>query len=906
MPFRQLQIDATSAAAPTPSFRPITPTPTADTPAPVDSSKGMFTDGKVWNNPVGDFFEGLGANATKNVVDAWKSAYQGAKEGFSSGTVEGAVHGAARVAEGIVAPFGEALNDVTLGTVPKVINKAADAITSTKYSVDTLNKVNDFFDKHPDAKTFILQDLPTFINTASMGLGGGEVKGTNPIEVAKPFVNEVKNVASDIRAVGDNAVTPAPKAPKNNVILDEYTRSIKPSIAGKNSEAQIKAYQDKVLSGVDTILNNKNKLAFTDADGNVLKGEAPKSVDEFSQAIAQTKRAVFNEYDALNKASGAKGGAVDPRVVTADLDTIIGDASLGIAKPEAVAYANSLKDRLLYETQTNPDGTTVKTARPSLDTNVVQNLIEHWNQSLKAFYKNPTYDTASRAAIDALVANKFREALDSTIAKTEGPGYQELKNKYGALKAMEADVAKRQQVFARRNAKGLIDFGDIFSGQQVVHGILTLNPQQIATGLTGKAIQTFLKWKNNPDRGIQKMFDEAAKAKAEPLPPIEPKSDTGKAIKAGVDAVKKTPNKQGGFVSVNRDLKVPGFPAKAEPMVDNLLKEMQKKKVGASNVDPEGVKYDLKKEASDYQTRISTAKDIGYDKVDMKPFFDEKLAKMGSPIDGKYQAKLLPENLKNNYEGFPRDKELKGKDAEQQEQSILKYLYNKDAMREQYMKKYGKISNADDAKNLFKDIGYNGKNSANFQEAASELNKDVWRYNLKHNPEKRAVIFIGGSGAGKTSVVNKFFPNLEKSSAALLDGNFSDFNTSGIKRIREVIQAGKIPEFVYTYRDFMDAWENGVIKRLSNPAEGERVVPSSIFAKNHPGALDSVKELLRRGAEVRLLDNSLGEGKGAQLTVDKLGEIVYPKDIREQIVARTHELLKEGKITKAQHDKLIN
>lgn len=204
------------------------------------------------------------------------------------------------------------------------------------------------------------------------------------------------------------------------------------------------------------------------------------------------------------------------------LDPIINDKSLQIANPRAVQYAKELKDRMLYDIQTNADGTTIKTSRPPLNASDVQNVIEHWNASLKAYYRNPTYDTAANATIDAMLANKTRQLLDQTIESTQGTGYQALKKQYGALSAIEKDVAKRAQVFARQNAKGLIDFTDIFTGGQVLNGILNLNPQSFVTGLAGKAIQTFIKWKNSPDRAIESIFNEVEQSSSKSTPQSTP------------------------------------------------------------------------------------------------------------------------------------------------------------------------------------------------------------------------------------------------------------------------------------------------------------------------------------------------------------------------------------------------
>lgn len=68
-------------------------------------------------------------------------------------------------------------------------------------------------------------------------------------------------------------------------------------------------------------------------------------------------------------------------------------------------------------------------------------------------------------------------------------------------------MVNRAIVQARKNAKGLLDFTDVFSGGNVVQGILTLNPTQIAVGGTQKAIASVMKTLNDPDRYVRKLFE---------------------------------------------------------------------------------------------------------------------------------------------------------------------------------------------------------------------------------------------------------------------------------------------------------------------------------------------------------------------------------------------------------------
>ena len=143
------------------------------------------------------------------------------------------------------------------------------------------------------------------------------------------------------------------------------------------------------------------------------------------------------------------------------------------------------------------------------DAETVQAVIQNYNKSLEAFYRNPTYDSASQAAIDAMIANRLRTALDDGISGLTGEQYAALKQQYGSLKSMEKDVLRATLRDSRRNVKGLIDFTDIFSGGQVISGILSFNPALIASGVTQKAIAQYIKFLNDPNRAIRQMFEAA-------------------------------------------------------------------------------------------------------------------------------------------------------------------------------------------------------------------------------------------------------------------------------------------------------------------------------------------------------------------------------------------------------------
>jgi hypothetical protein len=375
-------------------------------------------------------------------------------------------------------PGGSAVLD----TVQKVAVKGMDRVTDKLSSTSIFTKLA----QRPEGK----------LESALQGASGlGDI--ANNILLAEGIRSGVKKTVDTSTEVAKKLTTQSEKSIENS-ILESYQKGVKPLINAKTTPAKARAYKKDVVTAAKTINENKANLSFADEAGDVITGQNPKSLQQLTDAVEQTKKSVFNEYDALAQKAGEAGIGVKLQPIADELDTVISSKSLGITSPETIKYAQSLKDRLM--------------SAEKLDATTAQDVIQNYNKSLEAFYRNPSYETASRASVDALIANKMRVALDEGITGLTGTQYQKLKSTYGALKSIEKDVIKAALRDARKNTKGLIDFTDVFSGGQVVSGILNLNVGQLASGLAQKSIAEYIKFLNNPNRAIEKMFKAVEKS----------------------------------------------------------------------------------------------------------------------------------------------------------------------------------------------------------------------------------------------------------------------------------------------------------------------------------------------------------------------------------------------------------
>lgn len=386
------------------------------------------------------------------------------------------------------------IGDKPIDKVEGVINKGFNAVTDKLANTDLI-------------KGAAMSGEPIKGEQALQAAAGlGQIAGT--IDAVGAVPGTIKAVTNTVKSTGIKASNAIEKASNNllkktdnqieSSIIQNYSKAVKPTIAGKTSLAKDIKYKSNVIDAVKNIKDNADNISYTNDVGEVITG-TPKTIQQFAESIDQTKKSIFKKYDELAKNAGENGVSITTEPIASELDTVIGNKSLAITNPQAIEYAKNLKDRLL--------------ASGNIDAQTAQDVIQNYNKSLEAFYKNPTYDNASNAAIDSLVANKFRESLDSGITGLTGEQYGLLKKQYGSLKSIENDVVKAALRDARKNTKGLIDYTDIFSGGQVVNGILSLNPAQIASGLAQKGIAAFYKHLNSPSTAIQKLFNDAKSLK---------------------------------------------------------------------------------------------------------------------------------------------------------------------------------------------------------------------------------------------------------------------------------------------------------------------------------------------------------------------------------------------------------
>lgn len=364
-------------------------------------------------------------------------------------------------------------------------------------------------EKYPDAA----MALEGVVNVSAFGVGKGATKQT---------LKEISKTKRDVAVLANKTMPGKVESNIYTTVKKGIDKAIRPTVAGKRTAGQTNKYYSKAKQAVEAIVRNKNRLNLTDDLGNPVDG-LPQNLAQFTQAVASTKKTVFKQYDELAKSTKQ---LIDPKPIIRQLRIFSKNKSVNLVSPGAAKYADEVAARLAnYGTDTAQG---------------IQDTIAMFNANLKSFYQNPSYSSASKAQVDALVANNLRRKLDKMITRATGKGYRELKEQYGALIAIEREVNHRAIIDARKNVKGLVDFSDIYSGAQAVHAIATQNPALYASAATAKGIARYYKMLNDPNNVVKKMFsevDDLLNVKGDITTPFEAQSLMGGKVQEGINKI---------------------------------------------------------------------------------------------------------------------------------------------------------------------------------------------------------------------------------------------------------------------------------------------------------------------------------------------------------------------------------
>jgi len=260
-------------------------------------------------------------------------------------------------------------------------------------------------------------------------------------------------------------------------IVEAISKAIRPSMKSRKNPN----FDNQAVEAFQLMYKNPAKLS-----GNVTS-RAPRNLAEVLESLRHVKGVVYRQYDEVAKRAGDAGAAFDPSHIVRDLSAEMADTgySAGIKK-----YARKKIAELTDLNGVSP----VK----------VQDRIKELNQAVTLFPAKGADKLKNQ--LDASIANRLRTNLDELILKSTGEPYQAVRNMYRALKSVEDDITRAAAAALRKSKKGFFDITDIFTGGNIVSGVITGNPGQIAAGATGRGIKEYINYVNSPNRNIKIIF----------------------------------------------------------------------------------------------------------------------------------------------------------------------------------------------------------------------------------------------------------------------------------------------------------------------------------------------------------------------------------------------------------------
>lgn len=258
------------------------------------------------------------------------------------------------------------------------------------------------------------------------------------------------------------------------------------------SAKQLKLQDQRITTAFDSIIDAKNDISFSDANGVPQRpGQTPRSLENLSEGIDALEHSIYENYTAAAQRAGQQGVRV-PLGPTADHIEQLVNA------PHMRLFDRGIRNKLL-ETAAE------LRAEGAMNPLQMQNTIQHLNARTKGVQ---TAESISENAVMAQALHTMRQTLNTTMEQAlQGPQYAALRAQYGALRSIRDDVANALRK-EWGNKPGLIDrASDHVFWLNAAHGLVTLNPAAIGNAVALKSAQALTKYLRSNNRAVTRMFN---------------------------------------------------------------------------------------------------------------------------------------------------------------------------------------------------------------------------------------------------------------------------------------------------------------------------------------------------------------------------------------------------------------
>ena len=206
--------------------------------------------------------------------------------------------------------------------------------------------------------------------------------------------------------------------------------------------------------------------------------------------------------------------------------------------------------------------------------------------------------------------------------------------------------------------------------------------------------------------------------------------------------------------------------------------------------------------------------------------------------------------------------------------------------------------------------GFGPDSSVTYHEPSSQFAKEHYKTLLDRKDTLNQPVLItgGGTGSGKTSSLKGTVKDISNY-AAVIDTNLTDASSIA-SRVEPALASGRDVKIMFVYREPVEAYMNGVVPRALYPATGEagRIVLPSTHGETHANSIKSIVDAAVKyqdnpKVDIRIIDNSLGQGKAEIKPVSFLKDMLYNKDrISADVIKELTILKQKGEITNEQYD----
>jgi uncharacterized protein YjbJ (UPF0337 family) len=289
---------------------------------------------------------------------------------------------------------------------------------------------------------------------------------------------EAGAITSDVAtATGKLVGRDAEKLASNQIF-----RAVKPTLTVKRNKKMVREN-----------LNSANQEL-------VGQGIKPTNFKEYAEGLSTAKKNVWSKIESKITSAG-ETASVNLKDISDKLKSIASNQNLLRTDKGAAAKIENMADSLISQ------GKSVSVQDAEL-------IKQYVNSELSGAFGKFNLSNAEQNA-KKLITSEIGKQLDDIISKVPGE-FSGLKKKYGALREIEEDAMKRLIVFERQNPAGLVDSISRISGVgNIIKGIATLSPSEIAKGAGEIAVGQIQKRANDADLIVKKAFERLYKKSPE-------------------------------------------------------------------------------------------------------------------------------------------------------------------------------------------------------------------------------------------------------------------------------------------------------------------------------------------------------------------------------------------------------